>query len=157
MENEIWKPVYEFPNYEVSNLGRIRREKNQRVIKQKKHVSGYMVVRIWYNKRRYTRTVARLVWQSFNECTCTDTIDHINEDKKNNTLSNLRCIPLKSQYTNRTYVPKTNKYNLTDEIRATIQRKFDDGETKYSLSKSYEIPYNYLKCVLDRGSWRKYL
>jgi hypothetical protein len=33
MENEIWKTIEEFPIYEVSNLGRIKNTKSQKILR----------------------------------------------------------------------------------------------------------------------------
>lgn len=154
---EIWKPAFNFPNYEVSNLGRIRRLKNGRVIKLAVDANGYYVARIHYNKKKYTKYVHRLVWNSFNLCNCALTIDHIDENKKNNYLGNLRCVELKEQYVDRNFVPKTNKYNLTDEIKRTLQTKFEAGASIRSLAVSQGLPYNYVRETMKRGSWKKYL
>lgn len=42
--NEIWKPIAEFTEYEVSNLGRVRTVKTSRIKTQPIHWKGYPVV-----------------------------------------------------------------------------------------------------------------
>ena len=156
-EKEIWVEMWNFPTYEVSNTGKVRRAKNEKELAIATDGNEYNMVRIFYQKKKYTKRLGRLIWQSFNRCDCKETIDHIDRNKSNDNINNLRCIPLELQYKNQTHTPNINKYNLTDEIRGEIQRKYDEGETFYQLQKFYEIPYNYIRTSLIRGSWRKYL
>jgi len=156
-ELEVWKEMYNFPNYEISNLGNIRRERNGRQLKLAVDANGYEVVRLFYNKKRYTKYVHRLVWNSFNLCNCDLTIDHIDGNRTNNYLGNLRCIELAEQYVDRNFTPKINKYNLTDEIRREIQEKYDKGSSFRSLAIQYKLPYNYVRNSMMRGSWKKHL
>lgn len=155
--NEIWKEMLNFPNYEVSNLGRIRRERNGRVIKQFRDANGYLRVSLWYNKRKYNKYVHRVVWGTFNFCDCEKTIDHIDGNKQNNLLGNLRCIDMLDQYVERKYTPKTNVYELNSDIKAEIQKKYNDGASYHSLAVFYKLPYNYVRTTMMRGSWKKYL
>ena len=158
---EEWRPIPYLPNYECSNTGLIRRAKNQRIIKLgiMETVRDYLVVSIYYNKKKYTKNIARLVYDSFNECPCEKTIDHIDRNPKNNNISNLRCVSHKDNSKNRdNYSNKTNKYNLTDDDRKTIINKLKSGElTSWSVMKQYGIPTNYTHMILKRGSWDKFL
>lgn len=154
---EIWKPMLNFPNYEVSNTGKVRRERNHRELKLYTDANGYVVVRLFYQKKKYTRYIHRIIWGSFNLCDCELTIDHIDGDKTNNTLGNLRCIELAEQYVGRKYTPKINKYQLNDNIRREIQKKYDNGASFHSLAVFYKLPYNYVRTIMKRGSWKKYL
>lgn len=157
MENEIWVECYEFPNYEVSNLGRIRNVRTKRILKNGFDGNSYRIVRIWYQGRKYTRRLGKLIWQSFNNCRCNETVDHINREHNDDRIVNLRCIPQKMQYENKKNVPKGNKYNLTNEIRGEIVKRYNEGTTVYRLVKDYKLPYNYIRESLRRKNWVKYL
>ena len=86
---EEWRPIPYFPNYECSNTGLIRRALNQRVLKLgiMETARDYLVISIYYNKKKYTKNIGRLIYDSFNECECKQTIDHIDRNPKNNHIS----------------------------------------------------------------------
>lgn len=157
MSNEIWKIIPSFPNYEASNLGNIRRKKNSKLVKQSNSdMRGYKVVSIFFNKKRYTKKVARLVWSAFNECECDVTIDHIDQDKSNNNINNLRCVTLSEQFKNRSIYRNGNKYSLTTEDKIEIIKKYVNGEwTTWDISKKYGVPSNYFLTCFNRGTWHK--
>jgi hypothetical protein len=157
-EQEKWIEAYEFSNYEVSNFGRIRNSKTEKVLKQRQDGKEYKMVSIYNHKKKYTVRVARLIWQSFNNCKCKDTIDHIDRDRGNDFLKNLRCIPYKEQYLNKSKYYIKNKYNLTKSDKKLIQEKYDAGLwSTWDIMKFYDIPINYVQTTMKRGSWKKYL
>lgn len=49
MEKEIWKIIEEFPNYEVSNLGRIRNIRKDKLMTISIRKNGYCVVKLSNN------------------------------------------------------------------------------------------------------------
>ena len=63
MENEIWVDAFRHENYEISNMGRIRRKKTGKVLKTRNGTHNYIVVTLWTNKKKYTRNIARIVWE----------------------------------------------------------------------------------------------
>lgn len=99
MVDEVWKPVnilgFE-KDYEVSNLGRIRSSKgaHKRILKPKhNHHTGYLYVNLWNSGRSITRSIHRLVALSFlPNPEFLPEVDHIDEDKTNNSVSNLRWV-----------------------------------------------------------------
>jgi hypothetical protein len=159
MNNEIeWRIIPSFPNYECSNTGLIRRAKTGEILKQRDIDMNrpYQIVSIWYNKKKYTKKVSRLIWEGFNDCACGLTIDHIDQNKCNNNLSNLRCITNKDNHANRTIYRNTNKYNLTNADRIKIITKYRSGEwTTWYIMNTYKLPSNYIYSVIKRGTWDK--
>jgi hypothetical protein len=158
MEEQIeWRVIPSFPNYEASNTGLIRRVKNKKVLKsQSVDTRQYQVVSLFYNKRKGTKKVSRLIWEAFNDCECGMTIDHIDRNVLNNDLSNLRCVSIAENHKNRTIYKSTNRYNLTDEIKMEIISNYRAGNwTTWDIMKLYDIPSNYISSVIKRGSWDK--
>lgn len=89
-EDEIWKPIKGFENiYWVSNLGRIH---NGRIVmKYYRNNSGYLCIDLTAAGRKTKNLVHRLVALHF----CDNPqnlreVNHLDEDKDNNTASNLR-------------------------------------------------------------------
>lgn len=64
---EQWRPVRRFPNYEVSNKGRVRAVEGSVRGLGSVGPSGTPVVSLWDPAARRNRsvTVARLVWEAF--------------------------------------------------------------------------------------------
>jgi hypothetical protein len=159
MNNEIeWREIPSFPNYEASNTGLIRRAKNGEVLKQRDIDINrpYQIVSLFYNKKKYTKKVSRLIWEAFNDCACGMTIDHIDQNKTNNNLSNLRCISIADNHKNRTIYKSRNKYNLTDGIKIEIINNYRVGKwSTWDIMKKYNLTSNYITSVIKRGSWDK--
>ena len=90
MLNELWKEVQEFPNYQISNKGRIR-NKSGRVLKTFIQNQGYEVATL-SNKsiKSAKRTIHRLVASAFveNENNL-PMVNHIDGIKLNNCSDNL--------------------------------------------------------------------
>lgn len=97
------------PNYQASNLGRIRNAKTGLVLKPSQKLNGYERVGL-YNGGTRTYYVATLIMEAFNvhKPSPDMTIDHINRIRNDNRLINLRYATLIEQAANKTY-PKTMK------------------------------------------------
>lgn len=87
---EFWLTIKDFPDYEASNLGRIRNAKTGRIMRTNVNSSGYETVCLRKNKTQYTKRVHRLIADTFFDGNhdCLD-INHIDGDKLNNHISNL--------------------------------------------------------------------
>lgn len=87
---EIFKDIKNFPNYQVSNLGRVRNKKKGTIKKPGIDKKGYLKVDLYKNSEKTTRKIHRLVAESFLKPDKSRTdINHKDGDKHNNTISNL--------------------------------------------------------------------
>lgn len=155
--NERWVECWDFPNYEVSNLGNIRNAKTGKQLKVRQDGREYRMVCLWHNKKGHTKRLGRLIWQSFNQCDCNETIDHINIDGGDDRLENLRCVSMEINRENRKDYSKKNKYNLSKKDKGYIHYSITNGyETTWSIMKKYGTPLNYIQTTIKRGSWEKH-
>jgi len=135
MEN--WKEIPSFAGYyEASDLGRIRRKKgetiykdgrvakfSQTILKPSLNHKGYNRVYLSMKSKKYTKTVHRLVAETFiDNPESKKTVNHINMDKLDNSVSNLEWMTNKENmrhaFANGAY-DERNKYcikNITDNI-----------------------------------------
>ena len=128
--------IKEYPNYKVSNLGRVKSidmdvwngkvfyKQKGRILKHNKDNYGYSIVRLSNGKNKKTIKVHKLVVMAFLghiPCGMRLVVDHIDNDKNNNKLDNLQIITQRenvskdkknktSKYTGVSFVKKTNKW-----------------------------------------------
>ena len=90
-EKEIWKPVLGFEGkYEVSNFGNVKSLTRNKLLKPKS-TRGYLTVALC--KSTNTKYIHRVVWEAFNGPIPEGLqINHIDENKGNNLLSNLSLV-----------------------------------------------------------------
>lgn len=107
MDGEVWKDVFNFPNYCVSNYGRIKSKRKiahtptnasymieERILKQYLRL-GYLKVELYVNGKKKSLMVHRVVLSSFTQIMPNDlTCNHKNEDKLDNNISNLEWMSL---------------------------------------------------------------
>lgn len=88
---EEWKTYPEFPTYEVSSNGQVRNKKRGNILKSHEDKDGYLGVCLCYDDKKYHRRVNRLVAITFiPNPDNLEIADHIDNDRKNNHVSNLR-------------------------------------------------------------------
>lgn len=88
---EIWRDIEGFEGlYQVSNLGRVKRVTTGRILKSGKNKAGYLQVDLCKNSVSSTKRIHRLAAQSFiaNPENKSE-VNHIDENKTNNLVSNL--------------------------------------------------------------------
>jgi hypothetical protein len=102
MEEE-WKQIVDYPNYSVSNYGNIRNDKTGLILKAGLDNNGYKRVGLYNNGKPKTFEIHKLVGEAFIEKSEENIIiDHIDRDKLNNNVSNLRFVTYQINSRNRT-------------------------------------------------------
>ena len=147
---EIWKDIYYYDHkkekwidlrgcYQVSNFGRVKslsravKKKNrfgktytslrpEKIIKQGKHRCGYFQVGLQVNNIRETFYVHRLVAEMFipnpNNLPC---INHKDEDKHNNILTNLEWCDYQYNITYGTALKRMVEKNIVSVLQIAIE------------------------------------
>lgn len=101
MEEEIWKEIEWFDNYQISNLGRVKNIKFDRYVKPLLDNKGYLTVNLYKNGKMKRLLLHRLISIAFipnpENKPC---IDHINTDRLDNRIENLRWCTQKENHNN---------------------------------------------------------
>lgn len=143
MQQEIWKDIPDYKGYyQVSNLGRVKglkytfwakkqfRTLPERILKPNKNKNGYFYVVLHKNKKGKTWKVHKLVALAFipnpenKKC-----IDHIDTNKENNNVNNLRWC--------------THKENMSNSI--TKKKLIDAGAFQITKEMREKAKIGYLK------------
>ena len=111
LDGEIWTSALGNENYRVSSYGRVHNIKTNNILHPSESC-GYDKIRLSKDGKTVDWLVHKLVWQSFNDEKDFDNksycIDHIDGNKKNNRLDNLRKITYSDNVKAAFYSQKTN-------------------------------------------------
>jgi hypothetical protein len=142
--NECWRSIDGYINYQVSNIGRVRNADTGRILKPNILPNGYYMIGLYKDGKVKRFYIHRLVAHEFIENPNNKKfVDHIDNDRTNNCINNLRWATktengenrLKRKNTSSTYkgvhwAKREQKWHA----RITIDRKqkhlgyFDDEE-----------------------------
>ena len=109
---EEFKKIEEYDNYEISNLGNVRNFDTGRILKPRKNTDGYYYVGLYKDRFQKNFYIHRLVGYAFipNPQNLRE-IDHIDQNKTNNSISNLRWVSSSNNLRNRTkFKNSSSKY-----------------------------------------------
>ena len=139
---EIWKPVPGFElYYEVSSFGNIRNSR-KRIMKPYVNNKGYHCIDFQVNSIRTKHLIHRLVLLTFtpNPDNLPE-VNHIDEDKSNNNLSNLEWC---TRSYNKQHSMQSGTYNKIYTQKNALGKK----HKKNTASKYHNVSYD-----KDRNKW----
>lgn len=112
---EILKDVKDYEGfYQVSNFGRVKRVTTDRILKSNMTSKGYLLVKLCKNSIKSNKRIHRLVAEAFiPNSENKPYINHIDEDKTNNHVSNLEWVTAKEN---------SNHGTLNERISKAISR-----------------------------------
>ena len=111
MEQEYFKPIKNFETYGISNLGNVKDFRNGKIVNQYVNVTGggYLQVQIKNPKGAASKRVHRLVAENLiDNPNNLEEVDHIDRNRLNNRLDNLRWVSRSDNQINKLYTPHDN-------------------------------------------------
>ena len=123
---EIWKDIKGFEGiYQVSNLGRVKRVKTGRILKSDMNSKGYLRVGLCKNSIKSNKRVHRLVAETFipNPDNKSE-VNHIDENKTNNSLDNLEWMTTKENINHGTRNERVSIPIITTNIKTGESTEF---------------------------------
>jgi len=111
-DNEIWRSINGYLNYDVSTHGRIRNNKTGLILKN--HFNQrYYKIGLYNNGKTNYLLVHRLVCDAFNDnINNHNIVDHIDGNRENNFYKNLRWCTQETNTKNRKVLKNTNKSGI---------------------------------------------
>lgn len=166
-----WKPIQDFPNYEVSDEGQIRSLPRRVPRRTKGDVlihpayllpapdrDGYMKVRLTKDGRRHKKTVHRLVADAFIPNRYgKPQINHIDGDKANNGASNLEWSTCRENHSHRRHVLLKNigEGNGNAKLSKEVVREIRASDKSHAdLAREHGTSPQAIGYARRRQTWR---
>ena len=94
--------ITDYPNYSITNEGKVINNKTGKILKAQLNRDGYFLVKLYNENGWKQKYIHRLAGEHFLERVEGKTeIDHINRNKQNNHISNLRWADRSEQQINK--------------------------------------------------------
>ena len=139
--NEEWKWIKGYENYyQVSNFGNIRNSR-LKIMKYFINNSGYYCIKLSKHNKSSHFLVHRLVLETFTTKEPNKEVNHIDENKLNNHLSNLEWVTSKE---NKQHSIRTGTYDCLKEIKNSLGKK----HLSNTWSKYHNVTYD-----RNRNKW----
>lgn len=137
---EVWKKINNFNNYSISNAGKIRNDKTNRILKPYIKPSGYMQVQL--GRKTVPQYIHRLVAIAFiPNIKNKPQVNHKNGNKQDNRVINLEWVTASENshaygYTSRIENRKKKIVATNKDGREIIFNSRDETATYFNCNKS---------------------
>ena len=161
---EVLKPIPGFPNYQISNLGKVFISKNGGLVEKEPRVSRlnakgqkYYAVSLWVNCKKKKRAIHNLVAEIFiGSIPEGYVVDHINCNPEDNYVTNLQIITLSANAKRATLYSrgitlgcKIGKGFANIQLIAKIREENLKGKSRSYIADKYGIPRSYITRTLN--------
>ena len=157
--NGKWMPIIDFPGYQISNYGEIRR--GEKILLKQLNHNGYYKIGLFKGGRFYRRFVHRLVLLTFiGPPPEGHETSHLDGDRTNNNLTNLawesKAANMFRKRLHGTIVQgeKTPQSRLTADIVSYVREKYLAGESCPSIAKKLNVHSDTVWMAATRRTWK---
>lgn len=174
LQNEEWRVIEDFPDYEVSSIGRVRRATDgihtfKGRILGRRLKKGYWTVCLSkpdpIQRKQFTRNIHRLLAIAFlgKPPLLDSQVNHKNGIKMDNRLGNLEwCTPLENNIHAAEVLQvncgeKAPNAKLSADNVLTIYAELLNGTSPRILAKQYNIPTGHVYQIKRKRTWRHLL
>ena len=120
-EVETFVKIEGFENYEVSNLGKVRNIKSGRTLKPKLNRGGYLMYGLYENNKQKFLLLHRIIATAFiDNPEEKPQVNHIDENKTNNDLSNLEWCTARENAIHGTRIKRFSEKNFKKVIQLDL-------------------------------------
>ena len=120
-EVETFVKIEGFEKYEVSNLGKVRNMKTGKILKPRLHRNGYLMHQFYENNKRKFLYLHRIIAIAFiDNPEEKPQVNHIDENKLNNDLSNLEWCTVRENLVHGTRMKRIAEKNFKKVIQLDL-------------------------------------
>ena len=139
---EYWNDIEGYPNHSVSNLGKVKSKKTEKILKPYKTNKGYLTVGFWSNGKKKRLSIHRLVAQAFlSNFNNLPEVNHINGCKTDNNLNNLEWTSGSANISH-AYQTGLRKAKLTNLDKEKILQLIEKGFTQRAIGKLFNVSHS---------------
>lgn len=153
----VWIGIQGFPNYMVSDDGRVSNANTDNVLSEEVHDGGYKTVRLYKDGKVNKKYVHRLVAQAFlPNFTNKPIVNHKDSNKQNNHYTNLEWCSHQGNV--RHAIDKGNKEGLRsdDVVKVYIDLHYNDMTVK-DVATKYNTSVKVVSSIKNKRSYKDIL
>ena len=153
---ESWKIVDDFENYEVSSFGSVRNISTGKYLNGSPNKDDYLQVGLTKNGNVTKKLIHRLVAEAFIENPDgLEQVDHIDRDKSNNNIFNLRWITRSGNNFNRSSWGAGRTFEFVEEIPKPFVKITKYGKNIYDRLYYSGLTEKFYMLVDERAGFRE--
>jgi hypothetical protein len=131
MAEETFRIIKGIENYSVSNLGRVKNNSTDRILKPNIDTRGYYNVKLYQDGIKLTKNIHKLVGDAFIQNPFNKScIDHINNNKLDNNVNNLRWVSSQENSMNR----KISSKNTSNYKGVTFHKQTNKWQARIMIN-----------------------
>lgn len=158
MSSEEWKEIDGYPDYEISNQGRVQSWKRggPRIMSPGASSNGYLKVGLYHEGRCVHHAIHRLVAKAFVPGYADDlVVCHNDSDRQNNVYTNLRWDTISGNAVDASKLGCIPRQVLSEaEVRAIRQDYAAGGISQRELAGAYGVTHQAIRDIIIKKNYR---